>query len=122
MSTITPSLFDIEAPLPTCRQDDGENSRRAAELAERSAGKGRAIVLKALVEFGPLTDHEVSAITGRHLGSTAKRRLDLMRHAPPLVVSAGRNRLSPSGSPAAVWQATDAGHQLVRGESFGEAR
>jgi hypothetical protein len=117
-----PTLFEIEAPSPTSRRDDGENSRKAAELAERSAGKGRAIVLNALVEFGPMTDHEISVTTGRHLGSTAKRRLDLMRHAPPLVASAGRNRLSPSGSPATVWQATDAGHRLVGGDAHGEAR
>ena len=112
----TRTLFDaeIDGLYPATRNTDFDTCRQAAALADPGSGAMRFKVLRALVEHGAMTDSEVSELIVRHLGSTAKRRLDLMRHNPPLVEFAGYTRPTPTGAPSMVWQATRAGKAAVQ--------
>ena len=121
MTVGTPSLFDFSAAMPAARHTDPTTSVAAKVSACRSAVGHAKVVLAALVEHGPMTDHELADITG--LGDNArKRRSGLTKTNPSLVVSTGTTRPSPSGCAATVWVATETGEAVHRGGDDGEAR
>lgn len=106
------------------RAHDMETARGAAGIAIGHASEGRRKVLAALLAAGPdgLTDHESAAATGLIQTSSGKRRLELERDGlvrrviwlmpdadDDKVLHVPATRLSPSGSPAAVWELTPEG-------------
>ena len=61
---------------PTARHSDPDTSHAAANVAKFSCSKHRKIALLTLYEHGPLTDFELSDITGIQHSSIGKRRKD----------------------------------------------
>lgn len=108
-----PSLWNGPAPSvpsqPMVRRDDHDTSNGAAVIALFDAPNLRARCLDALIEHGPMTDHELAAVVGRQQTSAGKRRLELQRAGlvEQVVGDDGKplRRLAPSGAPALVWRA-----------------
>lgn len=94
----TPDLFGQE-PLPAYRHDSA-TSRAAAEAIAPKAGTLLAKVLDCFWQHGPLTDDQVSEITGIALNSERPRRDDLVKKG--LVVSAGVGT-NLNGNKAILW-------------------
>lgn len=105
-------LFDFETP--TARATDPQTSHEAAASVRLRAGHTRGRALVALAAAGPcgLTDFELAARTGVPQTSIGVRRKELQRVA--CVEATDRRRLSPSGTPAIVWQITPLGELEAR--------
>ena len=97
---------------PVARDTDPETSHVAAKIATMSASAGRMAALRHLAER-PMTDFELAEASGMQQTSIGKRRGDCVPHGlvEPMLDSAGKKvtRPSPTGSPAIVWQITQAG-------------
>ena len=94
----SPDLFGQE-PLPAYQRTSA-TSRAAAEAIAPKAGTISASVLRCISEHGPLTDDEVSRLTGIPLNSERPRRGHLVEQG--LVVSAGVGT-NLNGNKATLW-------------------
>lgn len=95
---------------PPARRRTDPDTCRAPHPARLS--HGRLVALLAHDDHpGGLTDFELAELTGRAQTSIGKRRGELT--GAGLVTATERRRPSPSGSPAVVWQITDAGRRLA---------
>ena len=109
--------LDLFSRPPAARRSDPETSRDAAASIAPHAQAYRMLVLRTLVGRS-MTDFELAFAIGRQQTSAGKRRgelrdMGLVREARD---SLGRicKRPSPSGANAIVWEATQAGCQLLR--------
>lgn len=97
---------------PASRRSDRSTAHEAATKAAIAAPRGRELVLVNL-SVRAMTDFELAAETGWLQTSIGKRRLECMRAGYVELALDGRGeevrRLTPSGSPALVWQITPAG-------------
>jgi hypothetical protein len=110
-----PNLLEWE-PKPGARNSDPETSHAAADTAQMKASHGRLRVLQFLAADGPMTDHELAAVTGVIQTSIGKRRGECRDHGlVEAVLDNGTvaSRLSPSGSRATVWQITKKGREFL---------
>lgn len=108
---------------PASRAGDPMTSHEAATKAATGASRGRMLVLHNLAVM-PMTDFELAAATGWQQTSIGKRRHECM--VPHGFVERAKNaagedlrRMAPSGSPALVWQITQAGRDYWRENSRG---
>jgi hypothetical protein len=105
------NLLDWQ-PAPA-RNSDPETSHLAADRAGMKASHSRMMVLRHLIASGPMTDFELADATGVIQSSIGKRRGEVrdwhMVEACTAPDGSRLTRKSPSGSPAIVWQVTDAG-------------
>jgi hypothetical protein len=104
------NLLDWQ-PSPA-RNSDPETSHLAADRAGMKASHNRLMVLRHLIAGGPMTDFELAEACGIQQTSIGKRRGEC-RDWSLVEVALDRGtaitRKSPSGSPALVWQVTEAG-------------
>jgi hypothetical protein len=101
---------------PTTRNSDPETSYEAVHDAEFHASEGRILVMCCLFEYGPCTDYELEAFTGRQQNSIGKRRLECQRAGLVEVLiidGVKQKRLAPSGSKCLVWKLTTEGHDYA---------
>jgi len=111
------NLFDD----PRARKTDPETSHLAAKRAGRNAYTARVVVLRLLVEHGPLTDQGMEQLAKQRKypvspSGLRSRRVELKRKG--LVRSTGRYAEILSGGKAEVWEITAAGvreyHEAMR--------
>lgn len=99
-------------PNPASRAGDPMTSHEAATRAGMRASEGRMLVLLNLT-VKPMTDFELAAETKWQQTSIGKRRHECMMQGLVERALDGRGedvrRPAPSGSPALVWQITQAG-------------
>jgi hypothetical protein len=90
---------------PVARFSDPSTSWEAATKASKGAASLRARCHEALIAAGArgLNDFELAEAVGSIQTSVGVRRGELVKAG--LVVSAGKKRLSPHGSPSMVWVA-----------------
>lgn len=102
----------LQWQAPASRRGDPMTSHEAATRAEMGASRGRMLVLLNLAVM-PMTDFELATATGWQQTSIGKRRHECMRQGFVERAQDGKGedlrRLAPSGSPALVWQITQAG-------------
>jgi hypothetical protein len=108
-----PTLFDP----PRARATDPETSRRAARRARDHAQPTRVIVLRLLVEMGPLTDQGMEQLARQRKlacspSGLRSRRVELKRKG--LVRSTGRFGRVTSGGEAEIWDITPGGKAELR--------
>ncbi len=90
---------------PRYRYHDPLTSKLAArEQTPEKLSAGRWLAMDALARFGPMTDHELAAVTGRVATSIGRRRTDLVQAG--WAIATDDRRLSPSGTPSIVWRLT----------------
>lgn len=115
------NLLDWQ-PAPGSRNTDPITSHMAAERAQLTATPNRMMVLRHLIEGGPMTDFELADACGIQQTSIGKRRGEC-RDAGLVEQLQDRgtavSRKSPSGSPALVWQITDKGRAFFREQFHG---
>lgn len=109
-------VFDPFGP-PTARATDPDTSHDAAELAGAHASNGRTLVLQHL-SVQPLTDLELSDLTGWQHNSIGKRRTEC-RDAGLVEVcrtpeGVKMTRKTPAGARATVWRITEAGRAFLK--------
>jgi len=112
-----PDQLDIETFIASAsRRADPDTSKMAAERVAPHASHGRILVLENLA-VKPLTDFELSALTGWLATSIGKRRGECVKNGWVENALDGHaeevRRPSPSGSPALVWQITQAGRDVL---------
>lgn len=90
---------------------DSHESYQAAIHAAKSRGVKTRRYLRLLAERGPLTDHEVHAITGWPLSSINSIRNGVMSCG--LVEKGSDTKLSPYGMPCRTWQLSESGQGAV---------
>ena len=107
--------FDF-ASSPASRSTDGETATAAGRLPGR--GQGKAKVLQALAQRGPMNDAQIAAVTGLEKGTAAKRRKDCVTAGWVHQVLDAKGdpvtRQTNTGSPAFVWTLTGEGEVIVR--------
>lgn len=103
------SWLSIVDPRHLARRTDPATSHIAARAQLDRLTSGQHKVLAALASAGDhgMIDHDHQAVNGLIQTSAGKRRGELTKAG--LVIDTGRTRLSPVGSPAAVWKITPAG-------------
>lgn len=104
---------------PLVRRDARETSREAARSVAGTAGDIRTALLRAFIEAGQegLTDDEGQSRTGINGNSYRPRRVELERLG--LVTATALRRRTQTGRSAAVFRATTAAVEEVRGEGRG---
>jgi hypothetical protein len=112
---------DMEIHLflpPLARYSDPETSHEAAGAAAFKASDHRIKAMTTLLQYGPMTDFELAAMTGIQQTSIGKRRKDCQDAGfiDFLTDEKGSKvkRKTPSGSNAIVWQLTKAGQQYIK--------
>jgi hypothetical protein len=109
-------IFDPFGP-PTARNTDPDTSHDAAEVAGTRASKGRILVLKEL-SGRPLTDLELSDLTGWQHNSIGKRRTECrdagLVEACRTPEGVKMKRPTPAGAMATVWRITEAGRAFLK--------
>jgi hypothetical protein len=113
----------MQWPGPASRDGDPMTSHLAATKAAKGASHGRMLVLLNL-SVKPLTDFDLAAETGWQQTSIGKRRHECMMAGYVERALDGRGeevrRPSPSGSPALVWQITQAGRDYYAEQTRGQ--
>lgn len=101
---------------PAARGSDPITSHHAATRAASMASKNRLLALRLLAEKSR-TDFELATASGLQQTSIGVRRGELVKHGYAEMALDGRGekvtRLSPSGSPALVWQITASGRAFL---------
>lgn len=106
-----PSLFG-----PAARRDDPDTSKEAGSLPRRFPWR----VLLMACRLGEFHDGLLAEHVGKDRNIVARRRLDLQRHDPPLVVPAidGHGEritcIGDGGVRVQVWRVTEDGIELMR--------
>lgn len=99
---------------PAARNSDPHTSHDAARFTAPRANTNRALALRALAaEPHGLTDFELAEVTGLQQTSIGKRRGELRDGG--FVQDSGERRRAPSGTPAIVWEITQAGREALSG-------
>lgn len=107
---------DFNFDDPTARRSDPETSHQAARDASFNASMGRVLALRALRNYGPLTDYDLERITGWQKNSIGKRRLDCGRAglvAVQTLEGVVQKRPGPSGSMCRIWKLTKKGLDYI---------
>lgn len=104
----------LEGPGAKLRGDARHTSRTAAQRTLLKSGSARRRVLDALVRTldGGLTDEELQAYLRMGPNTQRPRRVELVE-AGFVEPKPGATRVTSSGSPAIVWQATQAGRDAL---------
>ncbi len=109
-------LIDLMHTKPAARHSDPSTSRMAADRSAMKASEGRLAVLLHL-SVKPMTDFELAVETKRAQTSIGKRRGECRDHGLVQIALDGRGeevkRPAPSGSPALVWEITQAGREYL---------
>lgn len=107
--------LDDYAVQPAARAGDPTTSQETAVTGGRA--KPKRIILRTLLEHGPLHDERLAALTGIRKDSCIKRRGDLVKvglvhpvllHGSPVIARTERGR------PANVWSLTYDGVRVAR--------
>lgn len=106
----TPGRAAAHRPPPYRKNSPPGTSDRAALMIAEHAPSLRDRILATIRESGPdgLTDDEGEAMLGIIAQTYTPRRGELVRAG--LVRDSGERRPTSSGRPAAVWVATEGGH------------
>lgn len=93
----------VREAIPRARRTDPRTSHVAAAMARKPAKRTRVRVWGALVDYGPMTIHEIAKRSGVDHVECARRLADLEHEG--MAAPTKRVRPSPAGRPCRVWQA-----------------